>query len=104
MEAVERETRDRARPARRAGAPLIVGEELDLVRLGFGGRGVFVHERGARAVERFGVFAGQDSAGAGESVGGAVLGDAGFAFGVRGPVDIWAFRRLAPGGAVVVRT
>ena len=62
--------------------PLIVGEDLDLVSLGFGGRGVLVHQSGEETVIGSGVLSGENRmALACESVCGAVLGDASFAFG-----------------------
>ena len=61
--------------------PLGVGEEFNLVRLGFGGRGVLHDEGGDETGVRLRIFAGEQSVGAGEGVGSAILRDAGFAGG-----------------------
>ncbi len=61
-----------------------VGEEFNLVRLGFGGRAVLIDESGEEVGVGLRIFAGEQGVSAGEGVGGAILRDAGFAGGGAG--------------------
>ena len=61
-----------------------VGEEFNLVRLGFGGRAVLIDEGGQEPGVGFRIFIGEQGVSAGEGVGGAILRDAGFAGGGAG--------------------